>query len=133
MAVIFSLIELGRQLGFPPQSQEKVAVAYKSALEGLDHMRTAGVKVGFGTDLLGETYVQQCREFSIRREVFSPIEILRQATSIAAEILMQDGKRGCIAPGGYADLLVVAGDPLAGNGVLAGGGARKGLNDAGGR
>src|SRR3546814_10530484 len=89
---------------FPPQSQEKVAVAYKSALEGLDHMRTAGVKVGFGTDLLGETYVQQCREFSIRREVFSPIEILRQATSIAAEILMQDGKLGCIAPGAYADL-----------------------------
>src|SRR3546814_16494800 len=74
-----SLIELGRPRGFPPQSQGKVAVAYKSALEGLDHMRTAGVKVGFGTDLLGETYVQQCREFSIRREVFSPIEILRQA------------------------------------------------------
>src|SRR3546814_14466799 len=43
MAVIFSLIELGRQLGFPPQSQEKVAVAYKSALEGLDHMRTAEI------------------------------------------------------------------------------------------
>src|SRR3546814_4461353 len=96
-------------------------------------MRTAGVKVGFGTDLLGETYVQQCREFSIRREVFSPIEILRQATSIAAEILMQDGKLGCIAPGAYADLLVVDGDPLADIGLLAESGRRLDLIMRGGR
>jgi len=132
MVIIFSLIELGRQLGFPAHSQEKVAVAYKSALEGLDHMRTAGVKVGFGTDLLGETYVQQCREFSIRREVFSPIEILRQATSIAAEILMQDGQLGCIAPGAHADLIVVDGDPLADIGLLAESGRRLDLIMRGG-
>ena len=41
-------------------------------------MRRGNVKLGFGTDLLGETYVRQCREFNIRREVFSPLEILRQ-------------------------------------------------------
>jgi len=75
-------------------------------------MRSAGVKVGFGTDLLGETYVQQCREFRIRKEVFSPLEILRQATSVNAQLLQQEGKLGCITPGAFADILVVDGDPL---------------------
>ena len=54
-------------------------------------MRRAGVKVGYGTDLLGSTYTQQCREFTLRREVFTPLEILRQATSINAEMMMHAG------------------------------------------
>ena len=82
-------------------------------------MRTAGVKVGYGTDLLGSTYVQECREFTIRREVFTSLELLRQATSINAELMMQRGKLGCIAPGAYADLLVVDGDPLKNISLLA--------------
>jgi imidazolonepropionase-like amidohydrolase len=82
-------------------------------------MRSAGVKIGFGTDLLGSTYVQECREFTIRREVFSPLELLRQATSTNAELMMQQGKLGCIAPGAYADLLLVDGDPLQDISLLA--------------
>ena len=73
----------------------------------------------FGTDLLGSTYVQECREFTIRREVFSALELLRQATSINAELMMQEGKLGCIAPGAHADLLVVDGDPLEDISLLA--------------
>ncbi|HEX9773449.1 MAG TPA: amidohydrolase family protein [Steroidobacteraceae bacterium] len=119
MVIIHALVELGRALGFPPQSQEKADFAAKQALSGLESMRRAGVKLGFGTDLLGKTYVQQCREFTIRREVFSPVEILRQATSISAEILMRSGTLGCIKPGACADLLVVDGDPLADIGLLA--------------
>ncbi|HUH93886.1 MAG TPA: amidohydrolase family protein [Casimicrobiaceae bacterium] len=112
MVVLFSLVEMGRELGFPPVSQEKAEYATKHALSGLDKMRRAGVKVGYGTDLLGSTYVQQCREFTIRREVFSPLELLRQATSVNAELMMQQGKLGCITSGAHADLLVVDGDPL---------------------
>ena len=82
-------------------------------------MRKAGVKVGFGTDLLGETYMQQCREFTIRREVFEPVEILRQATSMNAEILQQQGMLGCVKVGAHADLLVVDGDPLKNIDLLA--------------
>jgi imidazolonepropionase-like amidohydrolase len=119
MVIIFVLVELGRKLGFPPQSQEKAEFAFKQAIVGMDSMRKANVKIGFGTDLLGETYVQQCREFTIRREVFSPVEILRQATSVNAEILMQQDKLGCVKPYAHADLLVVDGDPLADIGLLA--------------
>jgi len=119
MAIAFAMTELGSQLGFPKESQEKMTVAFDGALRGLDLMRTAGVKIGFGTDLMGSTYTQQCREFTIRSEIFTPLEILRQATSMAAEILMQDGRLGCISSGAHADLIVVDGDPLADIGLLA--------------
>ena len=112
MTVLFALVEMGRELGFPAVSQEKAEYAQKHALASLDKMRRAGVKVGYGTDLLGTMYVQECREFTIRREVFTPLELLRQASSINAELMMQEGKLGCIAPGAHADLIVVDGDPL---------------------
>jgi imidazolonepropionase-like amidohydrolase len=119
MVVIHALVELGRELGFPPQSQEKAEFAVKQAISGLDLMRTAGVKVVYGTDLLGSTYTQQCREFLLRREVFTPLELMRQATSTAAEMMLMDGQIGCVKVGSRADLLVVDGDPLADIGLLA--------------
>jgi imidazolonepropionase-like amidohydrolase len=119
MAVIFVTMEIGAKLGMTPDSMAKLKVAADSAIEGLQHMRDAGVKMGFGTDLLGATYDQQCREFEFRREVFTPLEMLRQATSMGAEILMQEGMLGCVSPGAYADLIVVDGDPLKDIGLLA--------------
>lgn len=124
MATIFALTEAGRALGFPPASQEKMDFAFKSALSGMDAMRRVGVKVCFGTDLLGSTYTQQCREFTLRSEVFSPVEILRQATSVTAEMMMMQGQIGCVAPGAYADLIVVDGDPLKDISLLADDGRR---------
>jgi len=119
MAIIFALVELGAKLGFPPESLEKAHYAFKEALTGLDKMRKAGVKVGYGTDLLGVTYTQQCREFTLRSEVFTPVELLRQATSNNAELMMMEGRIGCVSPGAYADLIVVDGDPLKDIGLLA--------------
>jgi imidazolonepropionase-like amidohydrolase len=123
LAILFALKEAGAQLGLPPASREKVDVVFEQTLLGLEHMRRAGIKLGLGTDLLGETYVQQCRELTLRSEVFSPLEILRQATSMSAEILMKEDELGCIRPGAYADLIVVDGDPLADISLLAADGA----------
>lgn len=124
LVTIFALVELGEKLGFPPESLAKAKAVYGAAVEGLDHMRTAGVKVGYGTDLLGTTYVRQCREFTIRSEVFSPLELLRQATSINAELMMMEGQLGCVKVGAFADLIVVDGDPLKDIGLLADDGKR---------
>jgi imidazolonepropionase-like amidohydrolase len=106
------LAQQGRQLGLPAQSQEKAESVFRQAFKGLESMRRAGVKIGFGTDLLGETYEQQCREFTLRKKVFSSLEILRQATSTNAALLLHENTLGCIKPGAYADLLVLDGDPL---------------------
>jgi imidazolonepropionase-like amidohydrolase len=117
--VAYSMAELGEKLGIVPQSQEKARQTRDRILIGLESMRKAKVQVGFGTDLLGETYVQQCREFTLRKEVFSPLEILRQATSTNAAVLQQQGKLGCVEPGAHADLIVVEGDPLKDINLLA--------------
>jgi len=118
-----ALLDMSRQPGFAAQTRDKVDEVWRQAVQGLDLMRTAGVKVVFGSDLLGETYTRQCEEFTLRREVFTPLEILRQATSVAADMMMLDGRLGCVAPGAYADLIVVDGDPLRDISLLAANGA----------
>jgi imidazolonepropionase-like amidohydrolase len=123
MTILEQLVVMGRTLGFPPQSQAKAEFAWKQGLSGLDLMRQAGVKICYGTDLLGSLYTHQCREFTLRREVFTPLELLRQATSISAEMMMMDGQIGCVAEGAYADLIVVDGDPLVDIGRVAADGA----------
>ena len=44
--------------------------------------------------------------------MLSPIEIIRQATTIGARIVRQEGKIGTLKAGAYADLLLIDGDPL---------------------
>jgi len=69
--------------------------------------------IAFGTDLWGpDARESQLREFEVRMELDTAVNIIRSATIINAELLMQKGKLGVIAPGAYADLLVVDGDPL---------------------
>ncbi len=55
----------------------------------------------------------------MRAGLDAPACIIRSATATNAELLLQKGKLGTIAPGAYADLLVVEGDPLADLHVLA--------------
>ena len=117
-------------MGLPPDRIDDVRTIYEESIDALDLMRSAGVKIAFGTDLLAGFYTQQCREFELRRDVFTPVEILRQATSVGAEILMQAGKLGCIEPGAHADLIVVDGDPLADIGLLAADGRQFGSDHA---
>ncbi len=112
LVTYFALDEFGRKLGFPEASQRKVQVVLDAGLASLEICREAGVPLGFGTDLLGETHEQQSREFSIRAQVLSPAEVIRSATLVNAEILNRAGELGVIAPGAKADLLMVDGDPL---------------------
>jgi imidazolonepropionase-like amidohydrolase len=79
----------------------------------------AGVQIAYGTDLLGAMHVFQNREFKIRAEVQSPASILRATTVTAARLLRMEGQVGVVAPGAYADLLVVDANPLEDIGVLA--------------
>jgi len=124
LVTIFALVELGEKLGFPPESMEKARIALDGAMTGLEKMKRAGVKLAYGTDLLGSTYVRQCQEFALRKEIFTPLELLRQATSVGAELMMMEGKIGCIKPGAYADIIVVDGDPLKNIGLLTEDGRR---------
>jgi len=111
--------ELGRKLGFPEVSQRKVKDVLDAGLASLTLCRAAGVPMGFGTDLLGETHDHQSEEFRIRAKALEPAEIIRSATRVNAEILGRTGELGVVATNARADLLVVDGDPLADIGLLA--------------
>jgi imidazolonepropionase-like amidohydrolase len=80
-----------------------------------------GAKIVFGTDMFtGDLWPLQNRELGARLQWFSSLEVLRQATSTAAELLALSGSRnpykrgplGVIREGAYADLLLVEGDPI---------------------
>ena len=102
----------GLALGMPAVSIAKLKDVRQAGLQSLEHLRDAGVKIGFGSDLLGAMHVHQSREFAIRAEVLSPAEIIRSATAVNAELLQMSGKLGIVWPGAIADLLVVDGNPL---------------------
>jgi len=51
-------------------------------------------------------------ELKLRGEVNSPLQVLRSATSINAELLQCSGQLGCIKPGALADIIVLSFDPM---------------------
>jgi imidazolonepropionase-like amidohydrolase len=113
-----ALDRCGEELGLTSTMLDKLAVVRKTGLDSLAICRDAGVKIGFGTDLLGSTHDDQSREFLIRAEVQPAHEVIDSATRIGAEILCRKGELGVIAPGAIADLLVIDGNPLEDLGLL---------------
>ena len=75
----------------------------------------AGVKIVFGTDMGGIPWSQpMAQEFPRMVKLgMSPMETIKSATSRAAVMLDMDGEIGVIAPGAFADIIAVPGDPLA--------------------
>lgn len=74
----------------------------------------AGVKIGFGTDAGIFPHGQNARQFAYMvRYGLSPLGAIRSATIDAARCLGQERDLGSVAPGKFADLIAVTGDPLA--------------------
>jgi imidazolonepropionase-like amidohydrolase len=112
LVTYFVMKERAAQFGMSADMLAKNDLVLDGALRSLDICKKAGVKVGYGSDLLGQLQEEQSREFLLRSEVMTPIEIIRSATTIAAEIVRQEGKLGVVEAGAYADLILVDGNPL---------------------
>jgi len=106
-----SMRRRGRDYGLSEYSLQKNEVVLQAGLRSVELARRAGVRIGFGTDLLGQLQDDQCGEFLVRSDIMSPSEIIASATIVNAEILQKPGELGELVPGAYADLLVVDGDP----------------------
>ena len=82
-------------------------VSFKKALQ-------SQLKIVFGTDMGGIPWTAPIAQEFTRMVEFgmAPMDAIQSATSRAAEMLDQEGAIGVIAPGAYADIVAVVGDPL---------------------
>jgi imidazolonepropionase-like amidohydrolase len=82
-------------------------IAFRKALQ-------AHLKIVYGTDMGGIPWTEPLAQ-EFRRLVglgMSPMDAIQSATSRAADMLEMKGEIGVIAPGAFADIVAVKGDPL---------------------
>ena len=113
-----ALAEHGRESGLSESSYRKVFDVLDAGLRALELASRAGVPIAYGTDLLGAMHAMQSREFLLRAQVQQSVEIVRSATLVGAQLVRMEGQIGVVAPGAFADLLVVDGNPLDDIGLL---------------
>ncbi|MHB8476556.1 MAG: metal-dependent hydrolase family protein [Steroidobacteraceae bacterium] len=101
----------------PPDTESGKRDRKRVALHGVSFAKAlrAGVKMAFGTDAGGFKWSEPIAEEFSREVEFgmTPMQAIQSATARAAELLGRRGEIGVVAAGGYADLIAVAGDPLA--------------------
>ena len=126
----FGWNKLVLQAGFLTEFQrEKARIVLDNIDENLRLIRKYDVEITFNVDAFGDYGIWESvnvAEFTERQKYFSNHEILRQVTSVTADLLAMSGRRnpypgqlGVIEPGAYADLLIVAGNPLEDAALLA--------------
>lgn len=120
LVVYDKIAEIGLELGMGATAVAKVEAVRKAGMESLSIMRNAGLSMAYGSDLLGPMHTHQSEEFVLRSRVMPAHEVIASATSIGARLCGMEGKLGTIAPGTFADLLVLDADPLQDMSVLTG-------------
>lgn len=112
LVAYYAMKERAAEFGMTGDMLAKNDLVIDGGLRSLEICKRAGVPVAYGSDLLGQLQSEQSREFLLRREVLSPLEIIHSATTVGAQILRMEGKLGTVQTGAFADLILVDGDPL---------------------
>jgi len=107
-----ALAQEGIAAGLPKEVAHKIDLVLDKGLAALEMAYKAGVNLAYGTDLLGAMHRHQLEEFALRAQVQPNLEVIRAATLYAARLLRAEGRLGVVAPGAYADLIAVDGNPL---------------------
>ncbi|ASM75512.1 peptidase M38 (plasmid) [Pseudosulfitobacter pseudonitzschiae] len=127
------LAKSGARFGLLPESVAKIADVREAGLARLEKMHAAGVVMGYGSDLLGGMQTEQSGEFPLRGRYIPADAVIRSATVDAAKVLRMEGKIGTIAPGAFADIIAVDGNPLQNLDLLTSQGAHMPLIMKGGK
>ncbi|GAB3920933.1 amidohydrolase [Microlunatus endophyticus] len=98
-------------LGLPPVSMQKNDEVLTSGQNAIALARDAGVRIGFGSDLMGELEDEQLGGLRLQSEVLGILETIRCATSTNADLIQRDDL-GRLTPGAIGDLLITDGNVL---------------------
>ncbi|MGZ8610940.1 MAG: amidohydrolase family protein [Actinomycetota bacterium] len=105
--------ERGVADGWSPDVLRKNRETTQAQREGFERCVEAGVRLAFGTDSGAYPHGMNARQFAyLVKHGMSPMQAIRSATVVAAELLGWSDRVGAIRPGAFADLVAVAGDPL---------------------
>ena len=98
----------------PPATIPKAEAAAAAMLASHTRAIAAGVKVAFGTDTGVSKHGDNAQEFALMVKAgMTPMAAIRAATVSAADLLGRSDQLGTIEPGKMADIIAVAGDPVA--------------------
>ena len=106
-----AMAEHGADLGMSPIALDKNKEVLDSGRVAIERAQSAGVLVGFGTDLMGDLESEQLQGLRLQNEVQGTLELLRSVTARNAEILRANDL-GTIAVGSRADLLILSENPF---------------------
>jgi len=106
-----AMAEHGEQLGMTKIALEKNLQVLDAGRVAIELATTAGVLVGFGTDLMGELEIHQLQGLKVQHSVQGTHELLKSVTSRNAEILGVSD-RGVIQTGSRADFLILESNPF---------------------
>ncbi len=102
-----------KRMGYPEQLLEKERKIGQTQRENFQRAVRAGVKVAFGTDAGVYPHGGNAKQFAYMvRWGLTPLQAIQSATTNAADLLGWSDRAGAVAPGLYADLIAVAGNPL---------------------
>ncbi len=104
--------EVGAKLGMPQVNLDKNAGVFDMGRRSVELAKAAGVELGLGTDLLGETQPWQNQEFAIRAELEPARDVLRSMYVTNAKLCRMEGRVGILTPGAFADLVISEVDPI---------------------
>jgi len=102
----------GVENGMPEHLCRKVFEVVEAGKKTHAYANGRGVRMVFGTDLLGNMHRHQLIEFQIRSAFQRPDELIRSATLTAAQLFQMEGEIGEICEESFADILVIDGNPL---------------------
>ncbi|MFS0735623.1 amidohydrolase family protein [Sphingomonas sp. 1P06PA] len=104
----------GAKAGWPAEYMRKNRETTDAQRAGFRAAVKAGARIAYGTDAGVYPHGQNGRQFAYMvRFGMTPMQAIQAATISAATMLRMEADVGAIAPGRYADLIAVAGDPLA--------------------
>jgi imidazolonepropionase-like amidohydrolase len=102
-----------QKIGYANGFQEKTKAFIERNLETARKAFKAGVKFAMGSDAIYTMFGENTRELGwFVKAGMTPEQALRTATTNAAELLGKPTELGAVAPGYFADLVAVEGDPL---------------------
>ena len=105
--------EEGTRAGWSPNSLRKNRETTDAQREGFEKCVKAGVRIAYGTDSGVYPHRDVGRQFAYMvRHGMTPMQAIRSATIVSAELLRASDDLGSIEAGKFADLVAVAGDPL---------------------